>query len=295
MKKLLAMLIFSIFTLPTVKAADIYASDNFIILSGPIIEGDYDSIIYKARYIPYGKGIVVLNSQGGVASEGMNIAKYIHQQGFATVVYAGDHCYSACAIIWASGIERFATLPQSKIGFHAVYDPKNLHDKGDANAVLGALLSQFGYSFDAIAFMTRVGAGDLSYLNEQSAKIYGINYHELNSYNDISSKRTSYNLSAYDVVLGFYQALSNADGDLAAAYVIPEKRGIGPFNQTNIYRFYSSLRVPLQVHNIYQINQKQFRVDYTFTAVRTQCKGTAIVTTENYSGYNLIRTIKANC
>lgn len=46
---------------------------------------------------------------------------------------------------------------------------------------------------------------------------------------------------AYDPVntaKAFYIALSRADGSSAAAFVVPEKRGIGPFNPGNIAQFF---------------------------------------------------------
>lgn len=297
MKKLIYLSLFIInFFVNNLYAAVIYlAEKNIITISGPIVSGDFQRLEKIARHIPYGEGILLLNSQGGVAYEGINMGEYVRRSGFSTAVLAGDECYSSCAIIWAAGTYKYAELPYSIIGFHAIYNAYTKNDVGYANAKLGAVLSRWGYSDNAIEFMTIAGANQISYLTFNNAAKLGIQYVDLAELNRYRSQ-TQYSLSPVDVVSGFYSALSRADGDLAAAYVIPEKRGIGPFNQINIYKFYSSLRKPLTIHSINQINSEQFTVNYSFTRKNnTHCNGQALVTVINYNGYYLIKSIKANC
>ena len=73
--------------------------------------------------------------------------------------------------------------------------------------------------------MTEKGHDTVNYLDKNKAYLYNIDYLDMSEQNSyqLDSSRTRYTLSAYDVVSGFYSALSNADGDLAAAYVIPRK------------------------------------------------------------------------
>lgn len=276
-------------------AADIYSSKGIIFMNGPIKLGDYQHFL-DSKYRDPNSDIVVLNSPGGSAYEGMKIAEFIRFQGMNTVVLDNSICYSICAIIWSAGVTRYASLLYSDIGFHAVYDPRNYNEKGSANAVLGAMLASFGYSRDAIYFMTDASPHNLNKLTPNKATQLGIYYTELGASQNSPTTNNSYaGLSSYDVVQGFYYALSIADGDLAAAYVIPEKRGKGPFNQSNIYTFYSSLRKPLSVQNITQVNGNQFRVDYHYIANKSQCNASAIVTTTNRYGYIFIESIKAKC
>lgn len=278
------------------KSAQIYhLGNNVFTLLGPIVSGDYQRFEQLVRNIPYGNGGIFLNSQGGAAYEGIWIGELVRKKGFATVVVAGNECYSACAIIWAAGQPKMADLPQSIIGFHGIYNGYTGEQSGSGNAKLGAVLGRWGYSDMAIEFMTDRRPSEFNYLTGQTAYNYGISYVPFSQNNTFQRPQTSYNLSPYDVVYGFYSALSVADGDLAAAYVIPEKRGIGPFNQSNIYRFYSSLRQPLQIQSIIQINNNQFNVNYSFVAGRNQCNGRALVTLANRNGYYLIQSIKANC
>jgi len=93
----------------------------------------------------------------------------------------------------------------------------------------------------------------------------------------------------------FYRALSAADGKKAAAIVIPSKRGIGPFNEANISRFYGSLQRPLLIRSIRPIDTSLVEAKYRYRASTTTCEGTAIVETQRVSQETLIRSIRANC
>lgn len=301
MKKIISNIsIIGISIAPYVNAASIYSiAPHTIALVGPITQGDFNKIRQLTYDIPAGQGILILNSQGGVAYEGISIGEYVRSSGISTAVLPNDECYSSCAIIWAAGKDKYASLPNSIIGFHAIYDGYTREQSGFANAKLGAVLGRWGYTDSAIEFMTFAKPSQFNYLTYNTAYKYNIQYTDIESL--INSKpvtrnnNTQYTQTPYDVVNGFYQALSIADGDLAAAYVIPEKRGVGPFNQTNIYHFYSSLRIPLKVQNIIQVNHDKFEVNYTYTATKTQCNGKATITLENHNGYYLIKSIKANC
>ncbi|MDM0050407.1 hypothetical protein [Variovorax sp. J22R115] len=96
-------------------------------------------------------------------------------------------------------------------------------------------------------------------------------------------------------VESFYRALSAADGMTAAAFVIPEKRGLGPFNAANISRFYGSFDRPLLIRSIRSINASLVEAKYSYRVSRTTCEGTAIVETERVGQETLIRRIHANC
>lgn len=103
---------------------------------------------------------------------------------------------------------------------------------------------------------------------------------------------------AYDpvrVVTKFYKALSSADGKGAVALVVPEKRGMGPFNEKNIVSFFGSMREPLVVRSLDRIDADTVLVQYTYKTTKTQCSATATVKTEYLLGDTLIRSIKANC
>ena len=245
MKKIKLLLLgLILFISNSIKAADIFSFapeyHNIFAILGPITNGDYEKLVSLTNHLPYGQAVIFLNSPGGVAYEGIAIGEYVRNKGFTTAVAPIDECDSSCAIIWAAGKYKSASFPGSKIGFHALYNPITFEQSGRGNAKLGAVLGRWGYSDSAIEFMTEKGHDTVNYLDKNKAYLYNIDYLDMSEQNSyqLDSSRTRYTLSAYDVVSGFYSALSNADGDLAAAYVIPEKRGIGPFNQLNIYKFY---------------------------------------------------------
>ncbi|MDM0035709.1 hypothetical protein QTI33_26490 [Variovorax sp. J22P271] len=96
-------------------------------------------------------------------------------------------------------------------------------------------------------------------------------------------------------VKAFYRALSAADGRTAAAFVVPAKRGLGPFNEANISRFYGSFDRPLLVRSIRAIDASVVEAKYSYRISKTRCEGTAFVETERVGRETLIRRIRANC
>jgi hypothetical protein len=99
-----------------------------------------------------------------------------------------------------------------------------------------------------------------------------------------------------ETVEKFYRALSVGDGKTASAIVVPEKRGIGAFNETNIAKFYRSFKEPLSLRSIRQIDTNVVEAKYTYRASSTAaCNGVAIVRTELVRRQTLIRSVRANC
>ncbi len=98
-----------------------------------------------------------------------------------------------------------------------------------------------------------------------------------------------------EAVEKFYRALSLGDGEAAAGLVTPEKRGAGPFNASNMTAFYRSFKEPLAVRSVRQIDANLVEAKYSYRVSKTQCHGTAIVSTERVSDRMLIRKIRANC
>ena len=97
-------------------------------------------------------------------------------------------------------------------------------------------------------------------------------------------------------VRNFYLALSRADGATAAALVVPEKQGKGPFNANNISQFYSSLREPLKILSIERSSNDFVSVKYRFTRANgSSCIGEAKVNTIYTNGRTMIQGISANC
>jgi hypothetical protein len=104
---------------------------------------------------------------------------------------------------------------------------------------------------------------------------------------------------AYDpvgAVRAFYQALSRADGEAAQMFVVPEKRGLGPFNQANIRQFYSSLPQPMEIRSVELASKDAVNVEYrVLRPDNSECHGRATVDATFSGGKTLIRRIAANC
>lgn len=145
---------------------------------GILIEGELkpeDIDIFRIKFEPYSKGIVVLNSPGGVSQVGIDIGRAIRMREFETWVPSGSTCASACAMIWLGGRTRLMGKT-GRIGFHSVYRLENgvPVEAGSGNAVFGAYLSQLGLSEKAIRYLTSAEPRSMSWLTPALAEVLGI-------------------------------------------------------------------------------------------------------------------------
>ena len=130
----------------------------------------------SAKLLGSDKRIVIdLRSPGGNFMGGLLIAELIHDDKLKTWVRADKSCTSICAIMWLAGFERFAKST-SLIGFHAAYDGTTGQETGKGNAILGSMLTKWGYDLEAVAFVTTAGPNDILYLSRASAQKYGIKF-----------------------------------------------------------------------------------------------------------------------
>ncbi|WP_460451425.1 hypothetical protein [Alsobacter sp. SYSU BS001988] len=99
---------------------------------------------------------------------------------------------------------------------------------------------------------------------------------------------------ARGAVAGFYRALGHGDGIAAARYLIPEKRGRGPFSAAAMSRFYGGLRSPLRLEGVREIGPSTLRARYTFAARDgSVCHGDAVISVRQGSSGPLIESIRA--
>jgi hypothetical protein len=81
-----------------------------------------------------------------------------------------------------------------------------------------------------------------------------------------------------EAVAGFYRALGRGDGIAAAGYLVPEKRGRGPFSAAAMQAFYGALRSPLVLRSVEEVGPQTVRARYAFqTRAGGACDGEAIV------------------
>ncbi len=247
--------------------------------------------------------VVVLNSQGGATLAALEMGKAIRIKGFATAVPENALCASACALMWLAGSPRFAG-EGAQIGFHASYIDRNgkLLESGVGNALVGAYLNQLGLSQKAVAFVTSAPPQGMEWLDASKARSIGVDIvwmEQRSRPQNQPSPGTGVSNDPYDpisAVTRFYRALSAADGNAAAALVVPEKRGVGPFNEVNIAKFFGNMREPLRLISLRQIDSDHVLVEYQYVHARGKvCSGKSQVTTTYAFGKTLIQGIKANC
>ncbi|AVA26057.1 crotonase/enoyl-CoA hydratase family protein (plasmid) [Rhizobium sp. NXC24] len=267
---------------------------DIIQLRGVMNSGDED--VFRKIAAESQKALIALDSQGGSVKTGIEIGKAIRLRGFATVVASNALCASACALTWLAGSPRFLE-PSSKLGFHAAFrlvDGK-ASESGVGNALVGAYLNQMGLSENAVVYVTSAPPEGIEWLTAAKAKETGIDF-EMPRSDAPSSPPGAVELpnDPLAAVVGFYGALAVADGETAAAFVIPDKRGKGPFSEANIHAFYSAMARPLTVTSTTRLSTSDVRVGYEYkTNAGRNCQGRADVQTVYQFGRTLISHIKA--
>jgi hypothetical protein len=254
------------------------------------------------------KAVVVLDSGGGAALAGIEMGKLIHLKQFATFVPEDTLCASSCALMWLAGNPR-EIAPGGAVGFHAAYISQGdgkLMTSGSGNALVGAYLDQIGLSEDVIAYVTHAPPEKMGWLSEGTARAIGLDVVWVGlgvSAGGTSApqapRRAGVSPKPYDpvsAVTRFYRALGAADGDTAAALVVPEKRGIGPFNELSMARFFGNMREPLALHSVSPSGADLVVAEYRYVYANGKvCDGRAEVTTAYVFGNTFIQRIKANC
>lgn len=164
-----------------VSAAEIKATPPLggvsgIYVQGEIVKGDAERFSQIAEQTQ--RALVILESPGGLISEAMSIGAEIRERGYATYVPPNSECYSACGVIWLSGVRRRMS-ESSVIGFHAVYviEGDNPRETGMGNAELGSFLTHLGLTKDAIRLVTVAGPNEMTILTPAIAAAYGIDYY----------------------------------------------------------------------------------------------------------------------
>lgn len=94
-------------------------------------------------------------------------------------------------------------------------------------------------------------------------------------------------------VRAFYEALGQAQGEVATLLVAPEKRGIPAFSPAAMSRFYGGLQEPIRLVGMSQSGPDTFIVSYRYAAGASVCNGKAVVTTSTREGASYIENIRA--
>ncbi len=133
--------------------------------------------------------LVVFSSEGGSIDVGFQIGKAIRLKGFATLVEDGQMCASACALAWLGGQKRYMGAT-AKVGFHAAYEMRDSgpYERGYGNALVGAYLTNLGFSQPAIVYMTSPPPQGMNWLTFEQAAELGIS---VEPWNGVQQERKS--------------------------------------------------------------------------------------------------------
>jgi len=94
-------------------------------------------------------------------------------------------------------------------------------------------------------------------------------------------------------IRSFYRALEAGDGAAASAYIVPEKRASRAFAPEAMTRFYGRLPEPIQLTSVTPLAGGSYRVTYRYSAGRSRCSGSAVVSVVQAQSRGLIRSIRA--
>ena len=269
-----------------------FDGSDMIVVTGVIENGDAEK--FRDVAATSRRAVVVLESQGGAVGPALEMGRTIRLKGFATHVETDKLCASACALIWLAGNPR-QIVDGAKVGFHASYvvtDGRPI-EKGVGNALIGAYLNQIGLSQDAVIFVTSAPPEGMEWLTVEKAERIGVALTLVKS-KVSAGDRPPEPYDPMGVTSKFYSALSVADGQAAAALVIPEKRGVGPFNEKAIHSFFGSLTMPLEVTSVVKRTRDRVEVTYSYIdSTGKACEGKSHVDTVYSFGTTLIHKIKA--
>jgi hypothetical protein len=180
MRGLVALTVFwiTVSQAATIKIDKATGSGYYISIEGEIdwTDGAKFAQVIETNHIT--NAIVLLDSPGGFAEPGLEIARTIKNKRFETYVQSGGRCYSSCAIIWLSGNTRFVGRA-SVIGFHGVYTSlfgvlKNQSFEG--NVEVAKHLLRLGLSPETVKTLLTPKPDDLLILKKDNAEKLGISF-----------------------------------------------------------------------------------------------------------------------
>jgi hypothetical protein len=139
-----------------------------IALSGDVVQGDTDAaeaLIKAANDSGRLISVVRLDSPGGSLAEAVKFADLVRRAKLPTLVAAGSRCTSACFIVFAAGVEKFASY-DAAIGVHGVSDKfgRETMQTEEATRAMARIASGFGVPPRIIGQMVTTHAHDIAWL-----------------------------------------------------------------------------------------------------------------------------------
>jgi hypothetical protein len=159
----------------TVVAQPSGSNPAIIMVTGPfyMADGDRFGIVTSE----FQNAVVFFESTGGNALAGTTMGWHIRKKGFQTAVANHGYCASACALAWLGGTSRFLGKG-ARVGFHSAAMDGARSDY--TNALVGDYLTRLlGYSSETVHYITKADPQSMTWLTEQDAKEYGIDFRRL--------------------------------------------------------------------------------------------------------------------
>lgn len=185
-------------------------------LRGEIVEGDARKFSTAVEGLE--DASIVLNSPGGLVREALEIGAIIRLEGFTTLVAEEQKCFSACGLIWVSGVRRYMSRT-SLIGFHAAYKQENgeYTESGVANAEIGSFLTHLGLRIEAIRYFTFAGPDDFLLLTPDRARALGIEVYTVDG-SDVTTPAATPTVDTYADRFVSYSLLQSRCG----SFLLPD-------------------------------------------------------------------------
>lgn len=157
---------------------------------GSIVAGDVRRMSDALDRLPAGtRASVILESPGGLVSEGLNLGALFHAAKVTTIVKGdGAMCYSSCALAFLGGRDATTGKPMrivmsgGKLGFHQfrrTYDPLKVYTRADyeaevdrAQEITGLVVSylkHIGEDLSKLQLMLRAPSQSMNVLSNAEA------------------------------------------------------------------------------------------------------------------------------
>jgi len=180
----------------TVTRVEIASPDTTaFLLSGQLAGGELLALQSEVAKLPPNRRIaVILDSPGGLVSEGLKLGQFFYDAKIATFVFAGGYgCHSACALAFLGGRDAATGKPLrvmmsgARLGFHqfgAKFDNTKTYTKKDMatvvqdtqrvmDAIIGYLRA-INEDLDFLPLMLRAPHEAITLVNDDEALMKGI-------------------------------------------------------------------------------------------------------------------------
>lgn len=115
--------------------------------------------------------VLILNSEGGLVDQGLNVARSIHKNGVDTFIPESGGCYSACALIFLAGKVRVA---DGELGVHQIRNSSDSLMSGQvAISDILDVLSDFDVPNALLVDMFRTPPESMHVLSAEEKLAYG--------------------------------------------------------------------------------------------------------------------------